>query len=135
MVVSLYRTWLEGLTLALKTLFHRELFGQSLGLEEMGAATRAQRNNNNCTQLLLSFTGEKKKLCSTSTYLPPPGFPSAVLQAVEKAEFKMEVKTCPGTYLSLFTDPCEDLYFVTCKRQWASYWPLSSLISSYLEGI
>lgn len=131
----LYRAQLEGVMLARKALFHRGLLRQSLGCEKTGGVTQAQRNNNNCTQLLPSFPGEKKKIRSTFTYLPPPGFLSAVPQAVDKAEFKMEVRRCPGTYLSLVICPCEALYFVTCKRQWTSFWPLSSSILSHMKEI
>lgn len=83
-----------------------------------------QRNNNNCAQPLPSFTGEKKIVLDF--HIPST---SAVPQAEEKADFEMEVKRCPGAYLSLVTHPSEDLYFVRCKRQWTSYWPVSPLPS------
>lgn len=62
----LYRAQLEGVMLALKALFHRGLLRQSLGCEKTGGVTPAQRNNNNCTQLLPSFPGGKKKYARLS---------------------------------------------------------------------
>jgi len=57
----LYSTWLEGMILDIKTLFDGRLLRQSLGCEKMGGISQAQRNNNNCTQLLPSSTGTEKR--------------------------------------------------------------------------